>query len=504
MELLNAINLRRKENHIKKSEKKASPVITNHYAPPAEQFLEIRDNHPQEWDTRREDLERVLKPSTSFKIYSRTTTPVNRPMSVLEDIVSEAGLKQEYKEFGEGENPQKLHFIDVSPLSIQLPVKTLEDGVVEEEINTLPCVTGGDWTQSSRSASRASNRIAEVFKKKNARAVRIRSARSSRSVRAKSPEVIKPVIEHAEVNPKQNYFADSNGKSCVIKTEPCGGIMDRSSRAASAYKSRKSDYLSTSMPEYHALEVYEVKKPNTISKMQSSKSLSVSNSQSIQKINDEFGSKRSIKSAPLCRSMTANSARKIFSGELVTSFSTDTQESKKSSFASTKAPSSESDKGSLTKKESKCRFQPISEAINCKIQTVREESFTDDPRISTTNNDDRKIRNIVLENLSLKPRPFSCARQSKSAIESKIPRLKSAPCKIRNHGSITLGPLISIINPAGTRRVTIDILDVDAIKRVRSQTKTAKKFSPDLKDFKEIELHHEIEKLDSMLSKLGR
>ncbi|KAJ3270805.1 hypothetical protein HDV01_007427 [Terramyces sp. JEL0728] len=315
MEILNATNVRRKENRIKKVEKPASPIITNHYAPPAEQFLESRrhDIRPQEWDTRREDLEKALKPSASFKIYSRATTPTSRPKSVLEDVLSVVGINNDMDSSSEDSSTQKLYFIDVSPINIQLPMKNVGNIVVEEEKNELPYVTG-DWTKSSRSASRASNRIAEVYMRKNERAARIRSAR------ARSPEAVQPVVEIIKEMPKKNYFADSNGKSCAVKTEPSGGIMDRSSRAASAYKCRKSDYLSTSMPEYHALEIYEVKLQSNFSKTKSSKSLK-SHGHSMQKLGDEFGSKRSIKSAPSYKSMTDNSARKLFSGS--TMFSSD-------------------------------------------------------------------------------------------------------------------------------------------------------------------------------------
>ncbi|KAJ3310641.1 hypothetical protein HDV04_004884 [Boothiomyces sp. JEL0838] len=465
MEMLKTINTRRKENHIKKVERRASPIITSHYAPPAEQFLEIRkhDNRPQEWDTRREDLERVLKPSASFKVYSRTTTPVNRPVSVLEDIVSDVGLNKDLTEIEQAETIQNLHLIDVSPLNIQLPVRNVEDQLVEEQVDPSPYVTG-DWTQSSRSASRASNKIAQVYKKKSGRAVTIRSARP---VREKPRDVVNLIVEPVEAPPKQNYFADSNGKSCVIKTEPSGGIMDRSSRAASAYKSNKLEYLSTSMPEYHALEVYEVKKPTNFSKLQSSKSLHRINSQSLQKMNEEFGSKRFIKSAPLYRSMTASNSLRFSGGPSTSSISADTPECKPTVSTLAKPTSRESKKDSLTKKESKCRFKPISEAAINHTQFVDEESITNSPRPLTAFAEDKKFRNIVLENLSLpKARPYSSVRHVRPPQEN--------------------------------------ILDMDALKVARMHSKSQKKFAPDLKDYKEVELHNEIEKLDSMLSKLGR
>ncbi|KAJ3000966.1 hypothetical protein HDV02_000035 [Globomyces sp. JEL0801] len=178
-----------------------------------------------------------------------TLEPITRPQTVLDNLIeSEHGANDE-------ETQKSLHVVDLSPLKLDLPTQDYDGIMVEEERKEGLYITG-QWTQSSRSASRASNKLSRYYDEKLTKAGRIRSARK--------PFLIEPTFVQKDISPQVEYLADSNGKSLGVYNTGHEGIMLLSSQLASFLPNMESNYLSSSLPEYPSLEI---RKQNTKDKL---------------------------------------------------------------------------------------------------------------------------------------------------------------------------------------------------------------------------------------------
>jgi hypothetical protein len=141
---------------------------------------------------------------------------------------------------------KKVKMVDLSPIGMNFQSALSNDLQIGEEANYDGWILNGRWAQSSKSASRASDRITVYIQKKT------QPKRNCESNSPKQELAIKPETEEVKAQPI--YVADSNGKDILNILENPKRFMERSTRPASA-KDCGSTYLSSSIPEYHSLEV---------------------------------------------------------------------------------------------------------------------------------------------------------------------------------------------------------------------------------------------------------
>lgn len=136
-------------------------------------------------------------------------------------------------------DPGSLHLVDVSPISDLLGGEDKGENGPKEGL-----YFNGQWSQSSRSASRASNRLTSFYDKKLqfAAALRPKTFPRLEVTSGPAPAPVDTIV----------YMADSNGKKATNEDLSGDKFMERSSRPVTAHC---SGYLSTSMPEYPTLEV---------------------------------------------------------------------------------------------------------------------------------------------------------------------------------------------------------------------------------------------------------
>lgn len=166
------------------------------------------------------------EPNRSW-VSAGTKTHLEKPESVLNAV-----LNNELKKIEETE----IKVFDFSPISINQNFEFLEDDYHDDGL--FLC---GRWAQSSKSASRAAEKMTKYYQ--------------SKVIKTKPLVTASMMIDANGIQTKKdniNYVSDSNGKDCSIISDSFT-FMGKSSRPASSHCSGKS-YLSSSIPEYHDME----------------------------------------------------------------------------------------------------------------------------------------------------------------------------------------------------------------------------------------------------------